>query len=170
MAAGGAPGAVHRRGDKGVGFEAAAERLREQRWTGLAAYNPVLMLRLLLYGNCTGRRSSRQIETATYDEVPFRYLAGDQHPDHDTIAAFRQQNLQGLGELFAEVLRLCRAAGMVKLGVVAIDGTKMRANADRNRTKRYQWIEEQEAELQKRVEQILTEAERVDAEEDARYG
>jgi transposase len=137
---------------------------------GLAAYNPVLMLRLLLYGYCTGRRSSRQIETATYDEVPFRYLAGDQHPDHDTIAAFRQQNLQGLGELFAEVLRLCRAAGMVKLGVVAIDGTKMRANADRNRTKRYQWIEEQEAELQKRVEQILTEAERVDAEEDARYG
>jgi transposase len=137
---------------------------------GLAAYNPVMLLRLVLYGYCMGKRSSRQIEKATYDEVAYRYLSGDQHPDHDTIGAFRQEHLKTLGELFVEGLRLCREAGMVKLGQVAIDGTKMRANADRNRTRRYQRIVEKEQELEREVERILGEAAQRDAEEDARYG
>ena len=105
-------------------------RYRNGDGRGLAAYNPVMMLRLILYGYCVGKRSSRQLEKATYDEVPFRYLAGNQHPDHDTIAAFRKEHLASLGDLFVEVLQLCCEAGMVKVGQVAIDGTKMRANAD----------------------------------------
>jgi hypothetical protein len=129
-----------------------------------------MMLRLILYGYCVGKRSSRQLEKATYDEVPFRYLAGNQHPDHDTIAAFRKEHLASLGDLFIEVLQLCCEAGMVKVGQVAIDGTKMRANADRNCSFRYNQLSEQEQALQKQVDQILAEAAQCDAEEDAQYG
>jgi hypothetical protein len=117
-----------------------------------------------------GKRSSRQLEKATYDEVPFRYLAGNQHPDHDTIATFRKEHLASLGNLFVEVLHLCWKAGMVKVGQVAIDGTKMRANADRNYSFRYNQLSEQEQALQKQVEQMLAEAAQIDAEEDAQYG
>ena len=145
-------------------------RYRNGDGRGLAAYNPVMMLRLILYGYCVGKRSSRQLEKATYDEVPFRYLAGNQHPDHDTIAAFRKEHLASLGDLFVHVLRLCFEAGMVKVGQVAIDGTKMRANADRNYSFRYNQLSEQEQALQKQVEQMLAEAAQCDAEEDAQYG
>jgi len=145
-------------------------RYRNGDGRGLAAYNPVMMLRLILYGYCVGKRSSRQLEKATYDEVPFRYLAGNQHPDHDTIAAFRKEHLASLGDLFVEVLQLCCKAGMVKVGQVAIDGTKMRANADRNYSFRYNQLSEQEQALQKQVEQMLAEAAQIDAEEDAQYG
>ena len=117
-------------------------RYRNGDGRGLSAYNPVMMLRLILYGYCVGKRSSRQLEKATYDEVPFRYLAGNQHPDHDTIAAFRKEHLASLGDLFVEVLKLCCEAGMVKVGQVAIDGTKMRANADRNYSFRYNQLSE----------------------------
>jgi len=137
---------------------------------GLAAYHPLLMVRLLLYGYCVGRRSSRQIEKATHEDVAFRYLAGNQHPDHDTIAAFRRRHVEALGNLFAQVLELCRAAGLVKVGAIAIDGTKMKANASREQTVRYGQLEDREERLQQRVREILEEAERADAEEDARYG
>jgi transposase len=145
-------------------------RYRNGDGRGLAAYNPVMMLRLILYGYCVGKRSSRQLEKATFDEVPFRYLAGNQHPDHDTIAAFRKEHLASLGDLFVHVLRLCFEAGMVKVGQVAIDGTKMRANADRNFSFRYNQLSEQEQALQKQVEQMLAEAAQCDAEEDVLYG
>jgi len=137
---------------------------------GLAAYHPLLMVRLLLYGYCVGRRSSRQIEKATHEDVAFRYLAGNQHPDHDTIAAFRRRHAEALGNLFGQVLELCRAAGLVKVGTIAIDGTKMKANASREQTVRYGQLEDREERLQQRVREILEEAERADAEEDARYG
>lgn len=136
----------------------------------MAAYHPLLLLRLLVYGYCIGTRSSRRIEKGTYDEMGFRYLSADQHPDHDTIASFRKEQLETVSQCFAEVLRLCQGAGMVKLGKVAIDGTKMRANADRNQSKRYLQIAEEERALEEKVKQILGEAERADAEEDARYG
>ena len=97
---------------------------------GLAAYHPTLMARLLLYGYCIGITSSRKIEQATYDNVAFRYLSADQHPDHDTIAAFRQRHHQALADLFVQALRLCQKAGLVKLGNVSIDGTKIKANAN----------------------------------------
>src|SRR5712692_4032484 len=83
---------------------------------GLAAYHPVMLVRLLLYGYCVGVASSRKIERATYEDVAFRYLAADQHPDHDTIASFRQTHLQNLAGLFMQALQLCEKAGLVKLG------------------------------------------------------
>jgi transposase len=109
---------------------------------GLAAYHPALMVRLLLYGYCIGVTSSRKIEQATYDNVAFRYLSADQHPDHDTLAAFRQQHLQTLADLFVQALRLCQKAGLVKLGNVSIDGTKMKANASAWRSMNYQKLSE----------------------------
>ena len=105
---------------------------------GLAAYHPLMMTRLLLYAYCLGQSSSRRIEKATYDDLGFRYLAADQHPDHDTIAAFRQRHLSALAELFVQALRLCQRAGLVKLGNIAIDGTKLQANASTQRSVSYQ--------------------------------
>jgi transposase len=96
---------------------------------GLSAYHPLLLTRLLLYGYCVGITSSRHIERDTQDDVAFRYLAANQHPDHDTIASFRQEHLDALAGLFVQALRLCQKAGLVKLGNVAIDGTKIMANA-----------------------------------------
>ncbi len=101
---------------------------------GVSGYHPLLLTRLLLYGYATGITSSRRIERATHDDIPFRYLAADQHPDHDTIATFRRRHLQGLANLFVQALRLCQKAGLVKLGNVAIDGTKIMANASRRRS------------------------------------
>lgn len=154
----------------GLDLRAIYAVYEERDGRGQAAYDPRMMVRLLLYGYCIGRRSSRQIEKATYDDVAFRYLAADQHPDHDTIAAFRQQHLEALAELFAQALRLCRAAGMVQLGQIAIDSTKIRAHADRHRTMRYQQLEQAERVLEDRVRALLEEAAQVDAAEDARHG
>ncbi len=96
---------------------------------GRPGFDPRLMVGLLLYGYCLGISSSRRIEKATYESVPFRVMAANQHPDHDTIADFRRRHLKALSRLFVQVLRLCQQAGLVKLGHVALDGTKMRANA-----------------------------------------
>jgi len=137
---------------------------------GLAAYHPLMLTRVLLYGYATGRTSSRRIEKATQDDVAFRYLAADQHPDHDTIAQFRQQHLEALARLFAQALRLCQRAGLVKLGTVAIDGTKLQANASAAHSMRYQQMDEQERRLRAIADELLREAERVDAEEDAKWG
>src|SRR6266850_5850930 len=104
---------------------------------GQAGYHPLLLTRLLLYGYCVGVASSRAIERKTYEDVAFRYLAADQHPDHDTIANFRKQHLARLGELFVQALQLCQKAGLVKLGHVAIDGTKMQANASKHKAMSY---------------------------------
>jgi len=137
---------------------------------GQAAYHPALMVKLLLYGYCTGVPSSRKIEHATYRDVAFRVLAGDQHPDHDSIAAFRQRHLAALADLFGQVLRLCQAAGLVKLGHVALDGTKIKANASKHKAMSYGRMEQTAARLAQEVRQLLDEAQRVDAAEDAEYG
>jgi transposase len=137
---------------------------------GLAAYHPLLLTRVLLYAYATGRSSSRRIEQATYDDVAFRYLAADQHPDHDTIANFRQEHLKALAGLFVQVLCLCQRVGLVKLGHVAIDGTKLWANASPHRSLRYPQLREEEQRYRQIVAHLLAEAARVDAEEDQRYG
>lgn len=137
---------------------------------GLAAYHPLLLTRLLLYGYCTGVTSSRRIERGTHEVVAFRYLAADQHPDHDTIANFRQQHLPALAGLFVQALRLCQQAGLVKLGNVAIDGTKMMANASTRRSVPYQKLREREQRWEKIVADLLAAAQRTDQEEDQRYG
>ena len=137
---------------------------------GLAAYDPRMMVRVLIYGYCRGVASSRRIERATYEDVAFRYLAADQHPDHDTIAAFRQEQLAPLAQLFVQVLQLCQRAGLVKLGHVALDGTKIKANASKHKAMSYERMEKAEKELAAEVQALLAEAARVDAEEDGKYG
>ena len=137
---------------------------------GQAAYHPRMMVRLLLYAYCVGRCSSRAMEKATHEDVAFRYLSADQHPDHDTIASFRQRHWEALAQLFGEVLKLCREAGLVKIGKVALDGTKMAANASRRKSLNYREAEQREAQLEQKVRELLEQAAQVDAEEDARFG
>jgi len=137
---------------------------------GQAAFDPEMMARLLLYGYCIGVTSSRGIERATQDNVAFRYLSANQQPDHATIAAFRRQNLKILADLFLQVLRLCQKAGLVKLGNVAIDGTKILANASTRRSVPYQKIQERIRYWEKVVADLLAAAEQTDEQEDQRYG
>ena len=137
---------------------------------GLAAYHPLMLCRLLLYGYAIGVRSSRAIEKATYDDLAFRYLSADQHPDHDTIAHFRQQHLPALADLFVQALQLCRQAGLLKLGTLAIDGTKVKAQAHGRQSMRLAQIRQQEERLQTLTDQLLQQAAETDAEEDARWG
>jgi transposase len=137
---------------------------------GQPPYHPAMMIKLLLYAYCVGLPSSRKIEQATYRDVAFRVLAADQHPDHDSLAAFRKRHLTALAGLFVQVLRLCQAAGLVKLGHVALDGTKVQANASKHKAMSYARMEETERRLQGEVRELLEEAERVDAAEDAQYG
>ncbi len=137
---------------------------------GRAGYHPKMMVGLLLYAYCMGKPSSRRIEQATYEEVAYRVISGDQHPDHDTIADFRQQHLRALCGLFVQVLQLCQQAGLVKLGHVSIDGTKIKANASKHKAMSYGRMCQAEKKLEKEVEALVQEAQTVDAEEDAKYG
>jgi len=137
---------------------------------GQPPYHPALLVKLLLYGYCTGKPSSRQLERATYEEIPYRVLAANQHPDHDTIAAFRQTHLPALAALFVQVLRLCQRAGLVTLGHVALDGTKVLANASKHKAMSYGRMAETEQRLQQEIAALLAEAQRVDTAEDAQYG
>jgi transposase len=137
---------------------------------GKAAYHPVMMVRVLLYGYSVGVMSSRRMEKASYDDIAFRYLCADQHPDHSTIADFRQEHLPVLAQLFTQVLQLCNKAGLVKLGHVAIDGTKVQANASKHKAMSYARMEEKEKQLKAEVEKLLAQAAETDAAEDALYG
>jgi transposase len=105
---------------------------RSYRGTGSASYHPALLLGILVYGYATGVFSSRKLERATYDSVAFRFIAANDHPDHDTIATFRRRFLKEIEGLFVQVLALAREIGMLKLGTVALDGTKIHANASRH--------------------------------------
>lgn len=137
---------------------------------GAPPYDPRLMVRLLLYGYVTGVRSSRKLEAACVDVVAFRWLAAGQAPDYRSIARFRRRHLSALGHLFLQALALCQAAGMVKLGRVALDGTKLRANASRRKAMSYARMSEKEKVLAQEVSDLLGEAEAIDRAEDAEYG
>jgi transposase len=137
---------------------------------GRPPYHPLMMVKLLVYGYCTGRVSSRKIEKATYEDVAFRVLACNQHPDHDSIAEFRKQHLEELAKLFAQVLRMCEQAGMVKLGQVAIDGSKLRANASKHKAMSYERMCAKEEQLAAEVARLLEEAAATDEREDQEYG
>lgn len=132
------------------------------RGSGEASYHPQLLLGLLIYGYATGVFSSRKLERATYDSVAFRFIAGNEHPDHDTIAAFRQRFLAQIEVLFVDVLKLARTLGMLKLGTVAIDGTKVHANASRHSALSYGHARKIEKQLKKEVRQLLHLAEQAD--------
>ena len=137
---------------------------------GRPPYHPLMMVKLLVYGYCTGRVSSRKIERATHEDVAFRVLACNQHPDHDSIAEFRKQHLEELAKLFAQVLRLCEQAGLVKLGHVAIDGSKLRANASKHKAMSYDRMCAKEEQLAAEVARLLQEAAATDEAEDREFG
>jgi transposase len=137
---------------------------------GYPPYHPVMMVKLLIYGYCTGVFSSRKIERATFVDVAFRVLAANQHPDHDSIASFRKRHLAALAGLFVQVLRLCEKAGLVKLGHVAVDGTKIRANASKHKAMSYGRMVETEKRLEAEMIALLEEAQRIDDAEDVLYG
>lgn len=133
-------------------------------------YDPRLMVRILLYGYTTGVRSSRAIERKCTDDVPFRWLAAGAAPDYRAIARFRKRHLSALGHLFVAALALCQAAGMVSLGRVALDGTKLRANASKRKAMSYARMTEKEKILAAEVSALLAEAERIDKAEDKQFG
>jgi len=137
---------------------------------GQAPFHPLLMTKLLLYAYCIGVPSSRRIEKSTYEVIPFRVLSANQHPDHDTISEFRKRHLVALSRIFLQVLELCRKAGLVKLGHVALDGTKVKANASKHKAMSYDHMQRKADELQAEIARLLAEAEATDAAEDVRYG
>ena len=126
------------------------------------------MVKLLVYAYCTGQPSSRKIERATYEEVAYRVLAADQQPDHASIADFRQRHVAALAHLFVQALRLCQAAGLVKLGHVALDGTKIKANASTHKALSYGRMAAAEQKLEQEVQELLEQAATVDHAGDAR--
>jgi transposase len=135
---------------------------RSDGW-GAAAYDPAMMVGVLLYAYCQGIRSSRRMARALERDVGFRVVAANQQPDFRTICRFRAEHEEAVERLFVQVLRLCRQAGLVKLGVVGLDGSKVAANAALATNRSYEAIEEE-------VRRMMAEAKKVDAEEDALFG
>lgn len=144
---------------------------------GFPPYDPRLMVKLLIYGYATGTPSSRKLEERSYCDVAVRFLCADQHPDFRPVARFRRRHLDALAELFVQALRLCQQAGLVGLGSLALDGTKLRANASRHKAMSYERMVKAEAQLEGEIaavranaQRLLADAETVDAQEDERFG
>jgi transposase len=145
-------------------------RQYESEERGCLPYHPRLMVKVLLYAYCIGVPSSRRIQRRLHEDIAFRVLAANNTPDFRTISDFRKDHLEALGGLFVQVLQLCQRAGLVKLGHVSLDGTKVRANASKHKAMSYGRMKEKEAVLAEEVERLLKEAQEVDEEEDRRYG
>lgn len=142
----------------------------EREARGYPPYNPTMMVKILVYAYATGVYSSRKIEKRIQEDVAFRYLAAGNFPDFRTINTFRKRRLVEFQQLFVQVLGLCQRAGMVKLGTVAIDGTKVKANASKHKAMSYGRMKKEEARLAAEVKRLMDEAENVDRKEDHRYG
>src|SRR6266567_4705066 len=132
------------------------------RGSGSASYHPAMLLGVLVYGYATGVFSSRKLERATYDSVAFRFIAANDHPDHDTIAAFRRRFLKEIEALFVQVLHLAREMGVLKMGTVGLDGTKIHANASRHSALSYEHAGKIEVQLQAEVADLMAKAEAAD--------
>lgn len=132
------------------------------RGSGEASYPPQLLLGLIIYGYATGVFSSRKLERATYDSVAFRFVAANQHPDHDTIANFRRRFLRQIEALFVRVLGVAREMGVLQMGTVALDGTKIHANASRHSALSYEHASKIETQLKAEVADLLGKAEAAD--------
>ena len=139
------------------------ELIGSYRGSGSASYHPAMLLGLLVYGYATGVFSSRKLERATYDLVAFRFIAANDHPDHDTIATFRRRFLKEIEGLFVKVLLLAREMGVLNLGTVALDGTKIHANASRHSALSYDHAGKLEAQLKAKVAVLLAKAEAADS-------
>src|ERR1035437_5908694 len=135
---------------------------KSYRGAGSASYHPAPLLGLLIYGDARGVFSSRKLERATYDSVAFRFIAANDHPDHDTIAAFRRRFLKEIEGLFVQVLLLAREMGVLRLGPVALEGTKIHANASRHSALSYEHAGKIEAQLQAEVAELMAKAEAAD--------
>jgi len=147
---------------------AISETYTEER--GYPPYHPVMMVKVLLYGYARGIFSSRKLARACEEDVAFRVLSADNRPDFRTISDFRKRHLKALAELFLQVLRLCQHAGMMKLGHVAIDGTKIKANASKHKAMSYTRMQEEEERLKKEIAKLMRESEITDRSEDRCYG
>jgi len=137
---------------------------------GEKGYDPRMLTLLLLYAYCVGTVSSRKIERACYEDLAFRVLTGNQQPDHSRISDFRRRNLDALKGLFVQILRLCQKAGMVSLGHVALDGTKVKANASKHKAMSHERMLRAEKQLAQEINALMRKAEILDAQEDRRYG
>ena len=148
--------------------EVTARYERERR--GGPPYHPRMMVKVLLYGYCVGVASSRRIAQRLHEDIAFRVLAANNTPDFRTISDFRKDNLDALSGLFVQVLALCQQAGLVKLGHVALDGTKVKANASKHKAMSCQRMKEKAAQLAAEAAELLRQAQAADDEEDRRYG
>ena len=133
-------------------------------------YHPTMLVKVLVYAYATGVFSSRRIAGKLIDDVALRLLAAGNQPDFRTINRFRQQHLETFGELFVEIVRLAQKMGLVKLGTVALDGTKIKANASKHKAMSYQRMKEEEQRLEKEIQQLIEKAQQTDAAEDELYG
>ena len=137
---------------------------------GQKAYHPAMMLKVLVYSYCVGIFSSRKIMAALTELVPLRYLAADNFPGHRTIARFREQNLAHFRAAFVEVVRIAREAGLVTMGTLAVDGSRVKANASKHKAMSYKRMKEAERKLKQEIEEITRMAQQLDAAEDAEFG
>ncbi len=135
---------------------------RSYRGSGSAPYHPSVLVGLLVYGYASGVFSSRQLERATYDSVAFRFVASNQHPDHDTIASFRRRFLPRIEALFVEVLQVAREMGLLTLGTIGLDGTKIHADASRHSALSWDYANRIEAQLKSEVAELMARAEATD--------
>lgn len=142
----------------------------EDEERGHPPYNPKMMTGILLYGYCNGITSSRKLARHTQEDVAFRVLAANNQPDHRTISDFRKIHLRSLQHLFVEVLQLCQKAGLVKFGHIALDGTKIKANASKHKAMSYGRMNKDVTRLQNEISALLQEAEETDTREDQKYG
>src|ERR1700729_1099927 len=148
----------------------AMDRVYGNEKRGQPPYDPRMMTKLLVYAYCVGVFSSRKIERRLMEDIAFRVLAADNQPNFRTISDFRKIHLNSLEGMFEQVLKIALEAGAMKVGRVALDGTKVKANASKHKAMSYDRMKEKEKQLKAEVKQLLGQAEAADAEEDARYG
>src|SRR5450755_1287115 len=148
----------------------AIHAVYEKEKRGQPPYDPRLMTKLLVYGYCTGAFSSRRIQKRLREDIPFKVLAAGNEPDFRTISDFRKNHLEALQGLFEQVLEMALEAGAMKLGRVSLDGTKVKGNASKHKAMSYGRMKEKHQQLKEEVQQLLAQAEAVDAEEDDRHG
>ena len=153
---------------KALDFSPILKAYTQER--GQPPYHPVMMTLLLMYAYARGITSSREIERRCETDIAFRYLTGGERPDHDTVCAFRVRHLEAFRALFVDTLRLARGAGLKKLGHLAVDGTKVKANASKHKAMSYGRMEESMKKLDEQIGKLLEEAAARDAEEDRRFG
>jgi len=152
----------------GLDLSAIEDTYEEER--GYPPYHPRMMVKVLLYSYATGLYSSRRIARGLVDSVALRYLGAGNTPDFRTVSDFRKRHGKALSELFTQVLRLCRRAGLVSLGRVAVDGTKIKANASKHKAMSYRRMKDADSRLRDEVDELLRSAEKADRTEDRRYG